>query len=72
MLSLADFSVWPLIKIFILIFLIIYAIFAFVIIRQVGLMTDTVQVGFEKQLKILSFAHFLFAIAVLIFAMIIL
>jgi hypothetical protein len=66
------FSVWPIIKIFIVIFLVIYTIFAFVIIRQIQLMTNTVQVGFEKQLKFLGFAHFLFAIAVLIFSLIIL
>jgi len=65
-------SVWPVIKIFVLIFLVIYLIFAFVIIRQVQLMTKTLEVGFEKQLKFLSLLHFLFAVAVLVFGILIL
>ncbi|EKE06391.1 MAG: hypothetical protein ACD_19C00014G0005 [uncultured bacterium] len=65
-------SVWPIIKILVIILLGIYIVFAFVIVRQVQLMTDTLEVGFEKQLKFLAFLHFLFAIAVLIFSIIIL
>ncbi len=65
-------SIWPVIKILVIILLGIYIVFAFVIVRQVQLMTDTLEVGFEKQLKFLSFLHFLFAIAVLIFSIIIL
>lgn len=65
-------SIWPIVKIFVIVLLSIYIIFAFVIVRQVQLMTDTLEVGFEKQLKFLSFLHFLFAIAVLAFAVIIL
>ncbi|HLD92459.1 MAG TPA: DUF5657 family protein [Patescibacteria group bacterium] len=67
-----SFSIWPIIKIFILFFLGIYIIFAFVVVRQVQLMTSTLEVGFEGQLKFLSFLHFLFAIAVFAFAIIIL
>lgn len=65
-------SIWPIIKVFTLILLVIYIIFAFVIVRQVQLMTKTLEVGFETQLKFLSFLHFLFAIGVLIFAILIL
>lgn len=65
-------SIWPVIKIFILILLVLYIIFAFVIVRQVQLMTITLEVGFENQLKLLSIIHLLFAIAVLVFAIIIL
>lgn len=65
-------SIWPVIKIFMTIFLIIYIIFAFVIVRQVQLMTQTLEVGFEKQLKFLAILHFLFAIAVLVFSILIL
>ena len=67
-----SFSIWPVIKIFILILLVLYIIFAFVIVRQVQLMTITLEVGFENQLKLLSIIHLLFAIAVLVFAIIIL
>lgn len=66
------FSIWPIIKILILIFLGIYIIFAFVVIRQIQLMTATLEVGFEKQLKFLGLVHFLFAVGVLIFASLIL
>lgn len=65
-------SIWGIVKIGVLILLIIYLVFAFVIVRQVQLMTDTLEVGFESQLKFLSFMHFIFAIGVFIFAFIIL
>lgn len=65
-------SIWPVIKIFVIILLAIYIVFSFVIVRQVQLMTDTLAVGFESQLKFLAFLHFLFAIAVLIFSILIL
>ncbi len=69
---LATISIWPVIKIFIIILLAIYIVFAFVIVRQVQLMTDTLVIGFEKQLKFLAFLHFLFAVAVLVFGILIL
>ena len=72
MIPIIGISVWGIVKIGILILLALYIIFAFVIVRQVQLMTDTLEVGFESQLKFLSFVHFLFAIGVLIFAFIIL
>lgn len=72
MIPILGISVWGIVKIGILIILAIYIIFAFVVVRQVQLMTDTLEVGFESQLKFLSFMHFLFAIGVLIFAFIIL
>lgn len=65
-------SIWPLIKILVIILLGIYIVFAYVLVRQVQLMTDTLVIGFEKQIKFLAFIHFLFAIAVLIFSIIIL
>ena len=65
-------SIWPIIKILVIILLAIYIIFAIVVVRQVQLMTDTLEVGFETQIKFLSFLHFLFAVAVLVFAIVIL
>lgn len=65
-------TIWSVLKILIIILLAIYIVFSYVIIRQVQLMTDTLVIGFEKQLKFLAFVHFLFAIAVLIFSIIIL
>lgn len=72
MIPIIGISVWGVVKIGILIILALYIIFAFVVVRQVQLMTATLEVGFESQLKFLSFMHFLFAIGVLIFAFIIL
>jgi len=68
----ATLSIWPIVKILVIILLGIYIVFAYVIVRQVQLMTDTLVIGFEKQLKFLAFIHFLFAIAVLIFSIFIL
>jgi len=64
--------IWGIIKVLILVFLLIYVVFAFVVVKQVKLMTVTLEVGFENQLKLLSFIHLLFAIAVLVFAIIML
>lgn len=65
-------TIWTVLKVFLIILMAIYLIFAFVVVRQVQLMTDTLEVGFEAQLKLLSFIHLIFAIAVLIFSIVIL
>jgi len=70
--STAIFSVWAIIKVLVLVFISIYIIFALVLIKQVKLMTTTIEIGFESQLKFLSILHFLFSIAVLIFSILIL
>jgi hypothetical protein len=64
--------VWGIAKIFVLFGMAIYVVFGFVVVRQVKLMTDTLQLGFEGFIRILSYAHLLFTIAVFIFALIIL
>ena len=51
---------------------VLYIMFALVVIRQVQLMTATLEIGFDKQLKFLSVLHLLFAIGVLVFSIIIL
>lgn len=63
-------SVWLIVKIFFLIGLLVYIIFAFVVLKQVNIMADTLDVGFEIPVKLLSIAHFLFAIGILLFALI--
>ena len=50
----------------------IYLIFSLVVVRQVQLMTDTLNVAFEKQIRILAFGHLLFAAGVFVLAIIIL
>jgi len=65
-------SVWMVVKWFIILALVLYLIFAFVIIRQVQLMTKTLEVGFEGQIRIISYLHLIAAIAVLMMALIVL
>ena len=67
-----EFSVLVLIKIATLIFLAIYIIFAGVVIKQVKVMTETLEVGFEGPIRILAFVHFVFALVVLFLAIVIL
>lgn len=66
------FTVWSILKILIIIFLAIYIVFSLVLIKQVSMMTTTLEIGFEKQLKFLSYIHALFAIAVFVFGILIL
>ena len=65
-------SIWFIVKIFFLIAIFVYIVFAGVIVRQVGLMIETLEVGFETPIKIFAWGHFLFAIGVLILAILIL
>jgi len=59
-------------KVFMMFALTLYLIFALVIIRQVALMTQTLDVGFEVPIKLLTYIHLGFAIVVFILALIIL
>lgn len=61
-------SIWLIVKVFFLIALVIYLIFALVVIKQVNIMTDTLDLNFEVPVKILALAHFFFALAVLVIA----
>ena len=61
-------SLWFLIKAGSIIGLIIYIIFAFVVMKQVNLMTATLEIDFERPIKAVATLHFIFAVLVLIFA----
>ena len=65
-------TIWSVAKIFVIIALVIYAIFAGVVLKQIKMMTDTIEVGFETPILFIGLAHFLFAVGVLVFALIIL
>lgn len=67
-----NFPTWAVAKGFVLFGMAIYIIFGFVVVRQVKLMTDTLQLGYEAIAKTLSYFHLLFTIAVFIFALLIL
>ena len=64
--------IWGVAKGFILVAFFLYIIFSFVVVRQVQLMTETLEVGFEAQLKIISYLHLAFAILVFLAALIVL
>lgn len=66
------FNEWILIKALALVVLGMYLVFAFVITRQVKIMTDTLHLGFEAPAKALSYFHLAFAILVFLAALIIL
>lgn len=47
----------------------IYIGFAGVALRQVYLMTSTIEVGFETQIRIVAWLHLILAVAVFLFAL---
>ena len=67
-----DISVWVIAKYIVVFGLLLYLVFAVVMVRQVQLMIKTIESGFEWGIKLLAYFHLLFAIAVLLFAIIIL
>lgn len=66
-----EFSVLLLIEVATIIFLIFYIIFAAVVIKQVKIMTETLEVGFEGAVKLLAFMHFVFALCALFVSIIV-
>lgn len=62
-------SFWLLLKIFILLGITLYFVFAVVVIKQVSLMTETVQMPIDPTLRTLAWAHLIFAIAVFLIAL---
>jgi hypothetical protein len=60
------------VKIGIIIFLIVYIVFSFAVSKQVKIMTDTLEVGFETQIKAIALIHLILSVVVLIIAIIIL
>ncbi len=65
-------SLWLLLKTFLLVGLLIYLIFASVVIRQVNQMTDTLEVGFEAPIRFLAWMHLFMALGTFVVAFVIL
>lgn len=65
-------GLWFVVKLFFLFAIAIYIVFAFVIVRQVGLMTKTLEIGFEIPIKLIAWGHLLFAIGTFVLALVIL
>ena len=63
-------TVWVVVKIFFIVGLSVYLIFALVVVQQVKIMSNTVKLNFELPIKILSVVHLLFALFLLVFALI--
>lgn len=66
---LTDFSLWFIVKIFFLVAIVVYLIFALVVVRQVYLMTETVKVGFEFPVRVIAWLHLFAAIGVFLIAL---
>ncbi len=71
-LNIGSIDPWVLIKIPVVMLLALYLVFAFVVVRQTRIMTNTLEIGLEVPIKILSYLHFLFALFLLLFALIVL
>ena len=72
MVPIVGISVWLIVKVAALILLGMYLVFAIVVVKQVQLMTSTLQLGFEFPVKFLTYIHLGFAIFVFLAALIIL
>jgi len=70
--AISTLSIWLIAKIFVLIAMAIYIVFAFVVVRQAKMMTDTLEIGFEAPIKFLALGHLFFAVGVFILALLIL
>ncbi|OGY08133.1 MAG: hypothetical protein A2782_03925 [Candidatus Blackburnbacteria bacterium RIFCSPHIGHO2_01_FULL_43_15b] len=65
-------SIWLLVKVFYLVAFFVYVVFAAVTVKQTYLMTKTLEIGLESLVRTLSWAHFIFAVAVLVLAFVLL
>lgn len=67
--SIIGFSIWGVAKFLIILALIIYLIFAFVVVKQIKMMTKVVSGELDFPIKILGWLHFLFAICIIFLAL---
>ena len=65
-------QIWMVVKILAIILLAMYLVFSLVVVRQVKLMTDTLNLGFESFVKLLAYTHLMFATLVFLVAIVIL
>jgi Family of unknown function (DUF5657) len=63
---------WSIVKIFIMIGLLMYALFALVVVKQVGVMTETFDSEANSSVKTFALIHLLFSVFLVIIAAIIL
>ena len=65
----SNINIWAIGKVFVLIGLVVYAIFAFVVVRQVKLMTEVVSGILTQSLRTVSWIFFLFSVSVFFLAL---
>ena len=65
-------AVWGIVKIFFIVGLSVYLIFAIVVVQQSRIMSETVRLDFESSIKILALIHLLLAVGLLVFAIVVL
>ena len=59
-------------KILVIFALMLYLFFALVVVRQVQLMTETLEVNFEKEIMGIAVAHLLFTLVIISLALVML
>lgn len=72
LLTTTELSFLPFVKIAVAIGFLLYIAFAVVVVRQVNLMTETLELGHERVIKYLSLIHLVFAIAAFVLTLLIL
>lgn len=65
--TLLSIDIWQVGKIFVLFGFLLYMVFAFIVVRQVKLMTEVVSGILTSSLRFLAWLFFLFAVFVLLF-----
>ena len=70
--SISSINIWYFVGILYMIFLFIYVIFALIIVRQIYLMTHTLNGSLDKSIKTFGYLHFIFSVVVFIIGWIIL
>jgi len=64
--------IWFVAKLFVLFGLGVYMVFAYVVLKQVRLMNETLEIGFEKSIKIMAQTHLILAALVFLLSIFIL
>lgn len=63
---------WEIVKWFLVFGEIIYLIFSFVVVKQIRVMIETLDIGFSSPVRLIGYAHFLFALGIIILSVVIL
>lgn len=67
-----NFAIWDLTKVGLLIFLVLYLIFALLVVRQISLLNSVLGTNFSPLFRTVAFLHVLLALGILLFALVIL